>query len=222
MKPIRVIIADDSELAREATRTILARDRRFVVVAEAVDGYDAIDQVRRHRPDLVLMDVNMPRCDGLLATRVIKRQHPHVAVVVLSVSNDAGDLFAAIQSGAQGYLVKHLPPHDWLDYLQALVDEQPAVPPDMARRLLAPFQPDGAAAAGAASGPGSEARGAALTEREQEVMALVAQAYTDRQIAERLGISLFTVKNHLRNIRAKIGAANRVELALFARSSPAL
>lgn len=216
MTTVRVMIADDNELAREATRTLLSRDPAFEVVAEAVDGNEAIDMAAQFRPDLVLMDLNMPGCDGIVATRLIKRQLPGVIVVMLTVSNDATDLFAAIQSGAQGYLVKSLHPQDWLEYLKTLVGDMTAVPPDMAGRLLSQFDTGASAPL-----PGSADRvlSAALTEREREVLALVAQAYGDRHIAERLGISLFTVKNHIRNIRAKVGAANRVELALLARRS---
>lgn len=211
MKPLRVIVADDSELAREATRNLLERDSGFRVVAEAVDGHDAINKVARHEPELVLMDLNMPRCDGIVATRVIRRQHPHVIVVMLTVSNEATDLFAAIQSGAQGYLLKNLNPTDWLAYLRMLVADMPTVPPAMAHRLFAQFRAPDPTLSGVET-PSEPI----LTERETEVLRLVAQAYTDRQIAERLYISMFTVKNHVRNIRAKIGAANRVELALYA------
>lgn len=225
MRQTRVVLADDNELAREAIRDLLAMEPAFEVVAEAVDGYDVLEQVERHEPDLVLMDLNMPRCDGLLATRLIKRDLPHVAVVMLSVSNDVSDLFAAIQSGAQGYLVKDLNPDDWLAYLRNLAEENRHVPPDMARRLLAQFQPaTGAQASGAPTtgttdgAAATDATETLLTDRQREVLGLVAQAYTDRQMAERLHISLFTVKNHIRNIRAKLGAANRVELALRARN----
>ncbi len=114
MSAERVLLADDSLLARRAIRTLLGRDSGFEVVGEAEDGSQALALARKHKPDLVLMDINMPGCDGLLATRLIKRELPHVVVVILTVSDDAGDLFEAIRSGAQGYLLKSLEPEDWL------------------------------------------------------------------------------------------------------------
>lgn len=110
--PQRVLVADDSPLAREAIRTLLRADPDFEVVGEARDGIQALNMVRELRPDLVLMDINMPRCDGLLATRLIKRELPRTTVVILTVSDDAGDLFEAVKSGAQGYLLKNLEPPD--------------------------------------------------------------------------------------------------------------
>ena len=105
MSPERVLLVDDSSLARKAIRTILGKDAGFVVVGEAEDGSQALTLTRELRPDLILMDINMPRCDGLLATRLIKREAPRTVVVMLTVSDDAGDLFEAIKSGAQGYLL---------------------------------------------------------------------------------------------------------------------
>lgn len=152
------------------------------------------------------MDINMPRCDGLLATRMIKREFPYAVVVILTVSDDAGDLFEAISSGAQGYLPKNLDPEDWLECLRDLARGE-AVPRDLAQRILAEFTPR---ATSAEPDPG-------LTQREHEVLRLVAAAKTDKQMAATLYISEQTVKNHLKSIRHKLHARNRVELALAAR-----
>ncbi|MGH3088728.1 MAG: response regulator, partial [Rubrobacteraceae bacterium] len=110
----RVLLADDSPLARRAIRTLLAGEQEFEVVGEAGDGFEALRLTRGVEPDLVLMDINMPRCDGLLATRMIKHELPQVEIIILTVSDDASDLFEAIRNGAQGYLLKSLPPEDWL------------------------------------------------------------------------------------------------------------
>jgi DNA-binding NarL/FixJ family response regulator len=152
------------------------------------------------------MDINMPRCDGLLATRLIKRELPHVIVVVLTVSDDAGDLFEAIRSGAQGYLLKSLEPEDWLEYLRDLV-RGAAMPRALAQRILAEF----------ASPEAPAEPDLTLTEREHEVLHLVASALTNKQVAAALYISEQTVKNHIKSIMRKLHARNRVELTLHAK-----
>jgi DNA-binding NarL/FixJ family response regulator len=202
----RVLLADDSPLARKAIRTLLGRDSGFEVVGEAGDGSQALGLARELRPSLILMDINMPRCDGLLATRLIKRELPRTKVVILTVSDDAGDLFEAIRSGAQGYLLKNLEPEEWLEYLRDLV-QGTAMPRALAQRILVEF-----AAAIAPTEPGL-----ALTEREHEVLHLVANAMTNKQVATALYISEQTVKNHIKSIMQKLHARNRVELTLHAR-----
>ncbi len=202
----RVLLADDSPLARKAIRTLLGKDPGFEVVGEAEDGSQALVLAREHRPDLVLMDINMPGCDGLLATRLIKRELPHVVVVILTVSDDAGDLFEAIRSGAQGYLLKSLEPEDWLEYLRDLM-QGATIPRAVAGRILAEFAPPVAPTEPDLS----------LTEREHEVLHLVASAMTNKQVAATLYISEQTVKNHVKNIMHKLHAKNRVELTLHAK-----
>lgn len=204
---IRLLVADDSAQARSAILTVLAGAPEFEVVGEAGDGHEALVRVRDLRPDMVLMDLNMPRCDGLLAARLIRRQFPAVAVVILTVSDDPGDLFTALQSGAQGYLPKSLPPSDWLTYLRGLARGDQAVPKAMAGRILSALQP--AAPEGASA--------CELTQREVEVLRLVARALTNREIAGTLGISEQTVKNHVKNLLCKLRVKNRVDLALYAR-----
>jgi two-component system, NarL family, nitrate/nitrite response regulator NarL len=152
------------------------------------------------------MDINMPRCDGLLATRLLKRELPATTVVVLTVSGEAEDLFEAIRSGAQGYLLKSLDPESWLECLRGLAGGE-AMPRDLARRILAEF------AAGAAPADPE----ACLTEREREILDLVASAMTNRQIAAALYISEQTVKNHVKKVMQKLHLKNRVELALHAQ-----
>ena len=206
MSTRRVLLADDSLLARKAIRTLLGRDPGFEVVGEAEDGHQALILARKLTPDLVLMDINMPRCDGLLATRLIKRELPGVMVVILTVSDDAGDLFEAIRSGAQGYLLKSLEPEDWLEYLRDLM-QGAAMPRSLAHRILAEF-----------TSPSAPAEPElVLTEREHEVLQLVASAMTNKQVAAMLYISEQTVKNHIKSIMRKLHARNRVELTLHAK-----
>ena len=199
-------MADDSPLARRAIRTLLDADEGFEVVGEAEDGHKAISLARELRPELVLMDLNMPRCDGLLATRLLKRELPDTTVVVLTVSDEAGDLFEAVSNGAQGYLLKSLEPEEWLAGLRSLARGE-AIPRALARRIVAEF---------AAKTPSPEPE-PALTEREREVLNLVAAARTNKQVATALHISEQTVKNHVKSVMKKLGLKNRVELALHAR-----
>lgn len=205
---VRIAIADDSALARAAIAQMLAGASDFDLVGEARDGYEALRLVREQKPEIVLMDLNMPRCDGLVATRLIKRESPDTAVVILTVSDDAADLFEAIRQGAQGYLLKSLAPEDWLTYLRGFSRGDWAVPRKMAERILAEL------------GRGHEDRTSAdkgITDREKEVLRLVARAMTNREIAETLSISEQTVKNHLKNILHKLHLKNRVDLAVYAR-----
>lgn len=205
---VRLVIADDSTDARATVCAVLARDRTFQVVGEAADGYEAVRLVEERRPDMVLMDLAMPRCDGLLATRLIKRRAPHVTVVMLTMSDDVADLFEAMRSGAQGYLLKRLDPEDWLEYLRRLASGDASIPRAVAARILAEFN----------AGPRPPAPvEAGLTEREADVLKLVARALTNREIAEALRISEQTVKNHLKHVVQKLKLKNRVGLAIYAR-----
>lgn len=208
---IRLLVADDSPQARRAIRTVLDGAPEFVVVGEATDGHEALTLARSLRPDMVLMDINMPRCDGLVAARLMRRQFPQIAVVMLTVSDDPADLLTALQSGAQGYLPKSLPPRDWLEYLRGLARGDQGVPKAMAGRIFSALQPAGESE-GEAAGD--------LTEREVEVLRLVARALTNREIASTLLISEQTVKNHIKNILGKLRLKNRVDLALYARRLP--
>jgi two-component system nitrate/nitrite response regulator NarL len=207
MMQYRVLIADDHPLAREAIKSLLEADDAFQIVAEATDGEQAVQMCREIQPDLVLMDINMPKKTGLEATRLIKHQMPHVKIVILSVSDNVADLFTAIQFGAQGYLLKNLEPDDWLSYLHSLLDENAEIPREMAGRLLHQFRSQ--------NGP-AEASPDVLTPSEREILAYVATGVTNRHIAERLTIAENTVKNHIKNLLDKLSLNNRVQLAAYA------
>ncbi|KEO85040.1 response regulator [Tumebacillus flagellatus] len=208
MNRYRVLIADDHPLAREAIRSLLEGDEAFEIVAEAENGREAIQLCDEVRPDLVLMDINMPQLNGLEATRQIKKSHPEVKLVILSVSDHVADLFTAIQFGAQGYLLKNLEPDDWLTYLHALLDEDADIPREMAGRILTRFH-NGSDVSGDISPD-------VLTPRERELLAHVAVGATNKQIAEKLVIAENTVKNHIKNVLVKLCLQNRVQLAAYA------
>ncbi|SFU93200.1 response regulator [Alicyclobacillus macrosporangiidus] len=229
MDRYKVLVADDNDRARRAVCTWLAREDRFHVVAEAANGMDAVRLTRLHHPDLVLMDLRMPGMDGWEATRCIKRDLPDITVVVLSVSDDPADLFEAVRAGAQGYLVKRMHPEDWIAYLLRVMDGDGPLPREMALRLWSSFRPAASDGHGAAGGgeertPGrtgpfggrlDSARADKLTAREQEVLRLVRTGATNREIADALFISENTVKNHIKNILAKLHLHNRVQLAAY-------
>ncbi|HLN12006.1 MAG TPA: response regulator transcription factor [bacterium] len=203
----RTLIVDDSELARRGIRAILGASPQFEVVGEATDGEEGLAGARVLAPDLVLMDLRMPGLGGLEAIRLIKEELPAAIVVVVSVSDDPQDLFEAIRSGAQGYLIKNVEPNIWLEYLGALVQGDTRISRAIADRILGEFVRPGAAPRGALP---------TLTSREEEILGLVARGLANKEIAARLGIVEGTVKRHLQNILAKLHLRNRVELATYA------
>ncbi len=207
MKQYRVLIADDHPLARQAVRSLLEGDHAFQIIAEATDGEEAFRLADQLQPDLVLMDINMPKWDGLKATRQIKRLHPHIRIVILSVSDDVADLFTAIQYGAQGYLLKNLEPDDWISYLYALLEGDAGFSRELAGKMLHSFKKDDLS---------NEPHPSVLTPREREILKCVAAGDTNKQIGERLVIAENTVKNHIKNVLEKLHLENRVQLAAYA------
>jgi len=207
MSRTRTLIVDDSELARRGIRAILKEAPLFEVVGEANDGAMGIARVRELAPDLVLMDLRMPGLSGLDATRIIKEEFPATLVVVLSVSDDPQDLFEAIRCGAQGYLIKHVEPGLWLEYLTVVVQGDARISRAVAERILEEFTRQSSVPRAALP---------TLTPREEEVLALVARGMANKEIAATLAIVEGTVKRHLQNILAKLHLRNRVELAAFA------
>jgi len=214
----RVLIVDDSPMARRGIAEIL--EGRFTVIGQAGNGVEALEKARELMPDLILMDIWMPGMSGLETTRLIKQGMPYVKIVILSVSDDVADLFEAIKNGAQGYLVKNLEPETWLSYLTAIVEGNVPISRAMAQRILSEFRGHQAHSnastgkKGFERGPAREVQ--ALTPREEEILNLVALGATNREIAARLYISEFTVKNHLKNILEKLHLQNRVQLAVYA------
>ncbi|ELK40986.1 DNA-binding response regulator [Brevibacillus agri] len=207
MMPFRVLIADDHPHAREAIKSVLAEHPIFELVDEARDGQHAIQLCRLHQPDLVLMDISMPQCNGLEATRIIKAQYPFIKIVMLSVSDDIVDLFTAIQYGAQGYLLKNTNHEDWISYLQELISGESRHSRKLAGKMLYPFMD---------TSTSDEPPPSLLTNREQEIAKYVAHGKTNLQIANALSIRENTVKNHIRNILDKLQLENRVQLASYA------
>ena len=207
---MRVVIADDHPLFRDGLRALLEA-RGIDVVAEARNGREAVEQAQRLKPDVVLMDLDMPEVGGLDATRLIKADQPDVKVVILTASDDDADLFEAIKSGAQGYLFKNLDSAEFFRLLDGVAEGEPALTPALARKLLTEFARPPARAVVSTSEENS------LTEREREVLNLLVQGVTsNRELAERLVVTENTVKYHLRNILDKLHVQNRAQVVAYA------
>ncbi|MGJ7911189.1 response regulator [Neobacillus sp. LXY-1] len=207
MVPYRLLIADDHPHARQAIREILEGDPLFSIVGQAKNGHEAIQLCEELVPDMLLIDIEMPVMNGLEATKLIKEKFPYMKVIILSVSDHVGDLFTAIQYGAQGYLLKNMDPDEWLQYLHSIVDGSDRVSRDMASKLLYQFRERDLQNTPTIS---------SLTPREKEILLLVSEGRTNKQIAEQLFIAENTVKNHIKNLLEKLELENRVQLASYA------
>ena len=212
MKKIRVLLADDHALFREGLANILNAQPDFEVVGEAGDGLEVLVKAKELMPDLILMDINMPGCDGLEATQRIKEKLSSITIVMLTVRDEDEKLFQAIRSGAQGYLLKSIRSWELVNLLRGAVRGEAAITPALAGRMLEEFRQLGQHQARKSASDET----VALTMREQSVLSLVAACATDKEIADELCISVHTVKSHMRNILAKLQLGRRHEAALFA------
>ncbi len=202
----RVLIADDHELFRDGIASLL-RARGYEVVGEAGDGLEAVKKARELTPDLILMDIRMPKCGGLEATRLVKAEMPDIKVVILTVSDSEEDLFEAIKSGALGYLLKNLKSEVFFDFISSVGEGDSPVSPKMATKMLAEFS---RLTEGKRGGRDS------LTTREGDVLNLVASGQTNKEIAAALFVSESTVKYHLRNILDRLHLENRAQVIAYA------
>lgn len=209
---IRVLIADDHQLVRQGLRTFLELHPDVSVVGEASDGLTAVDLARQHRPDIVLMDLVMPRLDGAEAIRQITALAEQIRVIVLTSFAEDDKLFPAIQAGASSYLLKDVSPDDLIDVIRAVHAGQTRLHPEVARKLMDALR--AAPAGGPAKDPPPLA--AQLTERERQIARLVAHGQNNREIAQTLVISDKTVKTHISNILGKLKLADRTQLAIYA------
>jgi DNA-binding NarL/FixJ family response regulator len=211
---IRVLLADDQDLVRAGFRALLDAQDDIEVVGEAGDGEEAVQLARRQRPDIVLMDIRMPGTDGLAATRAIAVDDrlTGARIVILTTFELDEYVFEAIRSGASGFVVKHTKPAELLRAVRAVAAGDALLSPSVTRRLIREF------AARTREAPQSPALDA-LTEREREVMALVAEGLTNNEIAERLVVSPLTAKTHVSRAMVKLGARDRIQLVVIAYES---
>ncbi|HVU77959.1 MAG TPA: response regulator transcription factor [Gaiellaceae bacterium] len=210
-EPIRVVLADDQRLIRESLGTLLGLLDGVELVGNAADGQEALELVEQSRPDVVLMDLRMPRLDGIAATRRLRESHPDVRVIALTTFADDASVLGALRAGAQGYLTKDASGEQIHDAIRAVAAGEAALDPAVQHHVVAALAAD--------EPSGQEATPnlpAGLTPREAEVLALIAEGLTNAEIAERLVVSPTTVKSHVNHLFAKAGLRDRAQAVNYA------
>ncbi|MEU9381748.1 response regulator transcription factor [Streptomyces sp. NPDC048279] len=209
-KPARVVVADDQTVVREGIVMLLGLLAGVEVVGAAGDGEEAVRLVAELAPDVVLMDLRMPRCDGVEATRRIRTEYPGTQVVVLTTFADDESLFPALKAGARGYLTKDAGGDEIVRAVHSVLSGDAGLSPSIQRRLLERLSQPEPAAAVATEAPDG------LTARETEVLVLIAEGLTNQEIARRLHVSTATVKTHINNLFAKTGLKDRAQAVRYA------
>lgn len=207
--PVTVLLVDDDALVRSALRLILGGDPAITVVGEAADGLEGVALVESLRPDVVLMDIRMPRLDGLAATERALALQPDLTVVVLTTFDTDDMVLSALRLGARGFLLKDTPPAELVAAVRAAAAGQPMLSPSVTGQLIAAV-----AATGPRQDAEARARLATLTEREHEVALAVARGQSNAEIAASLFMSVATVKSHVGRLFGKLGVENRVQVAI--------
>lgn len=212
---IRILLIDDHTLFRSGVRLLLKRQSDFDVVAEAADGIEGLKRARELRPDVILLDLNMPGLSGLEVLRILSQDLPACAVIVLTVSEEGDELAEALRSGARGYLVKNIDAEALVAGIRMAVDGQAVIDPGMTAKLVAQFrsQPSGSGQA-TARGEG-DAQRSKLTAREMQVTQLLARGASNKVIARELDVSESTVKIHVQNVLKKLNLNSRVQIAVY-------
>jgi DNA-binding NarL/FixJ family response regulator len=212
--PIRVLIADDHALFRRGLQMVLDEEQDIELVGQASDGAEAVIRAGEALPDVVLMDIRMPKTSGIEAARAMKEAAPSARIVMLTISDEEEDLFEAIRSGASGYLLKDIPLDEVADAVRAVYGGQSLINPSMAGKLLTEFATLGRR--DQEEELKQQVPAPKLTDREMEVLKLVARGMNNRDIAKELFISENTVKNHVRNILEKLQIHSRMEAVMIA------
>jgi DNA-binding NarL/FixJ family response regulator len=213
LEPISTLIVDDHALFRRGLEIVLETEPDIKVIGQAGDGTEAVEKAGEFVPDVVLMDVRMPRSNGIEACRAIKEVVPSAKIIILTMSDEEVDLFEAIRAGASGYLLKDIPLDDVAEAVRAVHGGQSLISPSMAGKLLTEFA---TLARRDAEEPPQQVPAPKLTEREMQVLKLVARGMNNRDIAKELYISDNTVKNHVRNILEKLQIHSRMEAVMVA------
>jgi DNA-binding NarL/FixJ family response regulator len=214
-RPVRVLVVDDDALVRSGLRMMLAGTDAVEVVAEAADGDEVLGAVDAHHPDVVLLDLRMPRLDGLGALDLLRTQPSPPEVIVLTTFDADDHVLRALRSGAAGFLVKDTPPGEIVRAIELVAGGEAMLSPAVTRRLI------GLMADGAPAGHRDDARArlAGLSEREREVAVAVGEGKANAQIAVELHMSVATVKSHVSKVLDKLGAENRVQVALLVQDA---
>jgi len=200
---IHALVADDHGIVRSGVRMLLDQQDGISVVAEAEDGVQAVEEALKHKPDVAVLDVSMPRMTGIQATHEIKQHLPNTAVVLLSMHDDQRYFYDALKAGAAGYVLKHSADTQLMEAIRAAIRGEPFMSPVAEEELLRNWLDEGAS-------------GSDLTPRELEVVKLIAEAHTNKQIAQILTLSEKTVESHRGNVLSKLGMRDRVELVRYA------
>jgi DNA-binding NarL/FixJ family response regulator len=208
--PIRVLLVDDDHLMRAGLRAVLSSDDSVEVVGEASDGREAIERARRLRPDVVLMDLRMPRLDGVAATRELLAAAPEAKVLVVTTFEEDDDIFGSLSAGASGFLLKRTRPEDLIEGIRTVAAGEALLSPSVTRRVV-----DRMARQPVVGGAPDE-RLADLTPRERDVLELVARGLGNREIAAELVVEQSTVKTHVKRILMKLGLRDRVQAVIYA------
>lgn len=208
IEPIRLLVADDHTLFRDGLRALIASIPDIELIGEAASGQEAVTRAAELQPDVILMDIKMPGGNGIEATREILRTSPHIGVIILTMFEDDDSLFSAMRAGARGYILKGADQAEMLRAIRAVAQGEALFGPSIAQRLIAFFS----------SSPGVvPPLFPELTDREREVLALIAQGQSNAQIADRLYLSPKTVRNHISNIFSKLQVADRAQAIVRAR-----
>ncbi len=212
MGRIKVLVVDDHALYRRGVTAEMANHEILEVIGEASDGLEAVQKAEEIIPDVIVMDLNMPRCSGLEATQALHTKMPQVNILVLTISENESDLFAAVKFGARGYILKSSEPEELVQAIFRVAQGEVILSPLMATKLLTEFREPEART----GDKFIQEAGANLSPREGEVLQLVAKGATNKEIADSLFISENTVKTHLRSIMEKLHLANRSQAAAYA------
>lgn len=219
MPPIRILLADDHQVIRTGLKSFLELQPDFKVISEAGNGLDAIKQALEARPDIILMDITMPQMDGLEATRQIKKQWPECVILCLTVHEDKFYFMEMLAAGASGYLTKQVASDELVAAIHAVTQGHIYLQPALARWLLEDYQQLASRKEAIEKGSEAAVKLEVLSEREREVLEMVAQGLTNQQIGEKLDLSPKTIARHRERIMSKLNLHTRVELVKFAISS---